>query len=141
MDWLYINASAVIGAGHGIVMNKDANILTDVHGETKLTNNRVKDLLRRLGFVKQKACSQSKINVEDFDKVIKDFLKTIVIMDEIPEELVITFDQTALNCVPATPWIMKEQGTKRIEVIGKGDKRQITAVFGGTMTGDFYHRN
>ena len=32
---------------------------------------------------------------------------------------------------------MEEQGTKKIEVIGKGDKRQITAVFGGTMMGDF----
>ena len=32
---------------------------------------------------------------------------------------------------------MKEQGTKRIEVIDKGNKRQITAVFGGTMMGDF----
>ena len=54
VDWLYIiNASAVIGAGHGIVMNKDANPLTDVHGETKLTNDRVKNLLRRMGFVKQ----------------------------------------------------------------------------------------
>ena len=53
VDWLYINASAVIGAGHGVVMNKDANLLTDMHGETKLTNNRAKNLLRRMGFVKQ----------------------------------------------------------------------------------------
>ena len=30
------NTSVVIGAGYGIVMNKDANQLTDVHGETKL---------------------------------------------------------------------------------------------------------
>ena len=60
-------------------------------------------------------------------------VKTIVVMDEIPEELIINFDQTALKYVPATPWTMEEQGTKRIEVIGKGDKRQITAVFGGTL--------
>ena len=32
---------------------------------------------------------------------------------------------------------MEEQGTKRIEVIGKDDQRQVSAVFGGTMTGDF----
>ena len=102
---LAVNASVVIGAGHGIVMNKDANLLTDVHGETKLTNDWAKNLLRRMGFVKQKACSQSKINVEDFDKVKKDFLlevKTIVVIDEIPEGLVINLDQTALNYVPAT---------------------------------------
>ena len=80
------------------------------------------------------------INVEHFDKVKEEFLlevKTIVAMDEIPQDLIINFNQTALNYVPATPWTMEQQGTKRIEVIGKGDKWQITAVFGGIMTGDF----
>ena len=94
---LAINASVVICAGHGIMMNKHANQLNDVHGEIK---HWAKNLLRRMGFVKRKACSQSKINVEDFDKVKKDFLlevKSIVMMD----------------C-------------------------HITAVFGGTMTGDFF---
>jgi len=47
MPWLYI-----IGAGNGIVMNKDVNQLTDMHGEMKLTNDWAR-------FVKQKACSQS----------------------------------------------------------------------------------
>ena len=54
---LAINASVVIGAGHGIVMNKHANRLTDVHGEIKLTNDWAKNLLRRMGFVKRKACN------------------------------------------------------------------------------------
>ena len=77
---------------------------------------------------------------DHFDKVKEEFLlevKTIVAMDEIPQDLIINFNQTALNYVPATPWTMEQQGTKRIEVIGKGDKWQITAVFGGIMTGDF----
>ena len=62
---LAINASVVICAGHGIVMNKHANRPTDVHGEIKLTNDWAKNFLRCMGFVKQKACSQSNINVED----------------------------------------------------------------------------
>ena len=32
---------------------------------------------------------------------------------------------------------METEGTKQIEVAGKDDKRQITAVFGATMEGDF----
>ena len=61
---LPINTSVVIGVGYGIVMKKDTNRLTDVHGEIKLTYEWAKNLLRRMGFVKRKACSQSKINVE-----------------------------------------------------------------------------
>ena len=47
-------------------------------------------------------------------------------MDETPKELIINFDQTALNYVSATPWTLEKQGTKRIEVIGKGDKWQLS---------------
>jgi len=32
---------------------------------------------------------------------------------------------------------MEEQRAKRVEVVTKDDKRQITAVFGGSMIGDF----
>ena len=32
---------------------------------------------------------------------------------------------------------METEGLKRIEVAGKDDKRQITAVFGASMEGDF----
>ena len=45
------------------------------------------------------------------------------------------FDQTALNYAPVTPWTM-EEGAKRVEILAKDDKRQIRAVFCGSMTGD-----
>ena len=32
---------------------------------------------------------------------------------------------------------MAKEGSKRVEIIGKDDKRQITAVLRGTMSGDF----
>ena len=32
---------------------------------------------------------------------------------------------------------MEQEGTKRIEIIAKDDKRQITAVFAGSSSGDF----
>ena len=58
-------------------------------------------------------------------------------MDEIPAELVINFDQTALNIVPTSDWTMEAEGSKRVEIIAKDDKRQITAVLAGTLNGDF----
>ena len=32
---------------------------------------------------------------------------------------------------------MAKEGSKRVEITGVDDKRQITAVFGGTIAGDF----
>ena len=58
-------------------------------------------------------------------------------MDEIPPELVINFDQTALNCVPISHWTMDKDGVKRVELAGKEDKRQLTAVFAGSSSGNF----
>ena len=58
-------------------------------------------------------------------------------MDEIPAELVINFDQTVLSYVPTSYWTMEQEGTKRVELIAKDNKRQITVVFAGSSSGDF----
>ena len=58
-------------------------------------------------------------------------------MEEIPDELVINRDQTGIKYVPVSQWMMEWKGAKRDEVEGVDDKRQITAVFGGSLTGDF----
>ena len=137
---LAINTSVVIATGCGMVMNRDANQLSDNGGGIKLTDEWAKNLLKRMGFVKRKACSKAKVNPEQFEKLKEEFLleiKNIVTMDEIPPELILNFDQTGLNYVPVTSWTMEEEGAKRVEVIAKDDKRQITAVFCGSMTGDF----
>ena len=39
--------------------------------------------------------------------------------------------------MPVASWMMTTEGSKRVEITGTDDKRQITAVFGGTMAGDF----
>ena len=64
-------------------------------------------------------------------------IKNVITMDEIPVELIIDFDQTALNYVLSASWTMEKEGTSRVEVVAKDDKQQITAVFSGSMSGDF----
>ena len=39
--------------------------------------------------------------------------------------------------MPVSSWTMEVEGSKRVELVGKDEKRQITAVFGGSMTGNF----
>jgi len=121
-------------------MNEDANLLSCNDGGINLTTDWAKSLMTRMGFVKRKACSKAKVDVSQFQKLKDEFLleiKNIVSMDEIPAELVINFDQTALSYVPTAHWTMEQEGTKRVEIIAKDDKRQITAVFAGTSSGDF----
>ena len=56
-------------------------------------------------------------------------------MDKIPPSLVINWDQTAIQYVLVSSWTM-EQGAKRVEIAGKDDKWQITAVLACTMSED-----
>ena len=135
-----INSSIVIATAQGIIMNKDANLLSCNGGCISLTIDWAKSLMTRMGFVKRKACSKAKVNVCQFQQLKDEFLleiKNIVNMDEIPVELVINFDQTALSYVPTSHWTMEQEGTKRVEIIAKDDKRQLTAVFAGSSSGDF----
>ena len=114
----------------------DANLLKTL----MLTKGWAKSLLTRMGMVKRKVSSKAKVYVERFNVVKQAFLldiKNIVCLDEIPPELIISWDQTAIQYVPVGSWTMESEGAKRVEIAGKDDKRQITAVFGGSMAGDF----
>ena len=62
---------------------------------------------------------------------------SVVAMEEIPPELIINWNHTALKLVPSSDWTMEKKGTKRIEIIAIDDKRQITCVLACTMSGHF----
>ena len=40
-------------------------------------------------------------------------------MDEVPPELIINWDQTALNYVPVSSWTMAEEGSKGVKIDGR----------------------
>ena len=135
-----INTRIAIAVGEGILLNKDANLLTSNGGGITLTKDWAKYLFKRMGLVKRKGNTKAKVNIEDFDEIKKLFLldiKGVVAMDEVPPELIINWDQTGLNYVPVSSWTMAEEGCKRVEIDGKDDKRQITVVFACSMAGDF----
>ena len=99
-----------------------------------------KSLLNRMGFVKWRASTSAKVSLSNFNDLKAQFLFDIMInvrMDEIPDQLIINWDQTAINYVPSGSWTMEKSGSQRVEIVANDDKRQITAVFAGTLTGDF----
>ena len=52
-------------------------------------------------------------------------------------ELILNWDQTGIKMVPSPGWTMDRQGAKRVEFCGVNDKWNITAVFCGSLSGDF----
>ena len=93
-----------------------------------------------MGFVKRRASTKAKIEIENFEEMKAQILldiKVVCEMEEIPFDLVINWDQTGIHYVPVRSWTMEKEGTKRVEIVAVDDKQQITAVFAGTLTGDF----
>jgi len=143
-----INTTVVMATAEGIVKShdptllkkKDENSQDGSFGGIELNKGWADGLLGRMGMVKRKACSKNKVDPELFDNVKEQFLldiKQLTDLEMIPPALIINWDQTAINYVPPASWTMAEQGSKRVDLAGKDDKRQITACFAGSMAGDF----
>ena len=94
-----------------------------------------------MNFVNRKATtSKSKYSVSNFEQLKQAFLNdvcTTVMMEEIPPQLILNWDQTGLKIVPTSSWTMNELRAKRVEIVGVNDKRMITAVFCGSAMGNF----
>ena len=139
-DGAVVNTKITIASARGVILSHDANLLRENGGHIELTKCWAKSFLQRMGFVKRKGTTKSKVSVADFDAVKEQFLldvKSVVLMEEIPHSLIINWDQTGVHYVPVSDWTMEKRGSKRIEIAGIDDKRQLTAVFACSMTGDF----
>ena len=120
-------------------------LLSEHGGLVELSKEWAHKLLRRMGFMKWKATtSKSRMSVSNLEDMKKEFLQVIVdlfVMEETQPELILNWDQTGINFVPSSGWTMEQRGATRVEVMGIDDKRQITAVFCSSLTGDFCHFN
>jgi len=51
-------------------------------------------------------------------------------LNDVPPEFIFNWDQTGILLVPSS------EDKKRISIVGHGDKRQITAIMCGALTGE-----
>ena len=63
-----INTAVVIAGGTGIVMSQNLSLLKGMK-DGKLMKDWAKYVLQRMGFVKRKATTKAKINVQDFEEI------------------------------------------------------------------------
>ena len=77
-------------------------------------------------FVKRKATNKkSAITESNFDEIKDNFLmdiKAVVIMEEVPDDMILNWDQTAIKYIPVSKWTKAAKGSKRIELIGQDDR-------------------
>ena len=135
-----VNARIVLAAAEGIAKATDRTTLIDNGGHIRLTLAWAYSILKRMGFVQRKATTKTKTSLSkpEFELAKKTYLKKIkkaVVDGKIPPELVINWDQTGVNVVPASQWTQAEKGSSRVEIAGVGDKRQITVTVAGTLSG------
>ena len=137
-----VSSSIVMAVGEGMVKAHDRTMLVQHGGHIQITKAWALSLLKRMGYVKRKATTKSTpgMSGEEFKRVRKEFLKQIagiVKLQDIPDNLIINLDQTGIKLVPAGDWTMAAEGSRRVEVIGLSDKRQVTATFAATLDGTF----
>ena len=85
--------------------------------------------------LKEKLPSKPKLISRSLKLFLLD-VKNVVQMDEISEDMIVNWDQTGVNYVLVSSWNMEEEGSKRIKLISKDDKRQLTVLFVGSLSGD-----
>lgn len=137
-----IGSSIVMAVGEGMVRAHDRTMLVQHGGHIQITKAWALSLLQRMGFVKRKATTKSTpgLSGEQIEEVKRSFLKQVarmVKLRDIPDSLIINLDQTGIKLVPTGDWTMAAAGSRRVEVIGLGDKRQITATFAAALDGTF----
>ena len=133
-----VNTQTVMATAVGVIVSHDANLLVENGGHIDISKSWATQFLERMNMVKRKGTTTAKILPTDFEKVKKQYLSDIcfmLIMGDIPEDLIINWDQTGLKYVPVSDWIFAEKGFKRVEIVGLDDKRQITVLLTCTMSG------
>ena len=135
-----VNRVVVMDAAEGIVCYRDILKLSSHGGHIEITKSWAKSLLTRMGFVKRKCSTSGKLSIAQFDESKEIFLADVaaeVLFNNIPESLIINWDQTALSIVLTGDWIMEKEGAKIVPVAYGDDKKQSTAVLTIAAAGEY----
>ena len=79
-----------------------------------------------MGYVKRKVTNNAKVTVEDLTSLKKQYLldiRGIAEIAEIPHDLILNWDQTAINYVPVSNWTMAKEDKRQ-----SNHDRKVTAL-------------
>ena len=101
-----VSTAVVITGAKGILMNQDRTRLAEFGGQVTLIKAWAISLLKRMNYTKRRGTTKYSMPLADFLEVKGTFLQEIIDVEDVPAELIINWDQTGLNLVPASSWSM-----------------------------------
>ena len=102
-----VATNVIIGIGRGILLKNDKRSLEEFGGYMKLGKEWARSVLRRMGFSKRRGNSKSKVKPDDLSVLRLNYLmdiKGVVEMAEIPDDMIINWDHTAMKIVVVGLW-------------------------------------
>ena len=134
-----VNTTVFIAAARDLSRMIDRTRLSECGGPATLSASWAKSLLKRMNFYKKTCQYKSLTPSQNLEEVHTEFLGELleaVGLHEVPADLIFNWDQTGILLVPSAQWTMDKKSRKRIPIAGHNDKRQITAVMCGALTGE-----
>ena len=141
-----VSYAVMAAVAKGVVMSHDRTLLVEHGGYLCFSNDWARQILHKVMKDEKKMSSRIAttaslpIDPAILSEVKLDFQRKIKTAQEthnIPDELIINFDQTPLAYKCGSNRTMEFQGTKSVPIVGKGKKEQITGTFTVTKTGVF----
>lgn len=127
-----------MAAAVGIVSARNSTAIKSNGGHIEITKSWARSILDRMGYVKRKCSNAGKVSPAHFVEIKDVFLADIqAVVNEIPDKLILNWDQTGIQLVPTGEWTMHRAGAKVIHISNCDDKRQITAVLAASLTGEY----
>ena len=114
--------------------------MSDFGGPIDLSKSCAQSFLRRIGYVKRKRTRAARKVPVYFEFIQMEFvseIKKLVKTYDIPDDLIINFDQTNVMIVPVGHYTLDKVGSKQVSILGLEDKRQVTMVLACTLSGKF----
>ena len=141
-----VSASVINAVAKGIVLANDRSLLCENGGYISLNADWARQILYRMDVIGRKMSRRmaTTARIPVAPGILKetklDFQRRIKILQEryqVPDDLILNFDQTPLPYVCVSNHTLHEKGASSVPLVGKGKKKQITGTFTVTKSGIF----
>ena len=141
-----VSSAVIRDVARGVIIANDRSLLLENGGYIDLSTDWSRQVLYHFETLGRKMTScmttTAKIPIAPalLNETKLDFqrkIKSLQAWHEIPEYLIINFDETPLPYVCTGNRTYHTQGASNVPLVGKGKKKQITGTFTITMTGQF----
>jgi len=127
-----VNKKIVVAAARWLAVVTEPSHLVERGGPATLSVPWAKSLLKLMNFTKRWVSTRWGNPSENIEGVWREFLWDIVEARLVSSR---SYFQLGILLVPSAQWTMDKKGRKKVPIAGHNDKRQITAVMCGALTG------